>query len=148
MRRALVHELEHARRFDWPVQILARVTCAFYWFHPLAWVAWRSLRLEAERACDDAVVRSSNNADYAEQLVGLARRLTGAGPRLSLAMAGRSDLSARVSALLDSRQRRGRAGAGAVCAAALGSMLLVAGIAPVTAVAAIDQPEPRASLNC
>ena len=142
LRRALVHELEHARRFDWPVQILARVTCALYWFHPLAWVAWRSLRLEAERACDDAVVRSSNNADYAEQLVGLARRLTGAGPRLSLAMAGRSDLSARVSALLDSRQRRGRAGAGAVCAAALASMLLVAGIAPVTAVAAIDRPEP------
>ena len=31
LRRALVHELEHVRRGDWPMQLLARATCACYW---------------------------------------------------------------------------------------------------------------------
>ena len=51
LRRALVHELEHVRRGDWATQLLARVVCACYWFHPLVWMAWGRLRLEAERAC-------------------------------------------------------------------------------------------------
>ena len=83
---------------------------ACYWFHPLVWIAWRRLCLEAERACDDAVVQCSAHTDYAEQLVSLAERLT-AQPQPALGMAKRSDLSARVSALLDARQRRGQAGA-------------------------------------
>ena len=57
LRRALVHELEHVRRRDWVIQLAARAACALYWFHPLAWVAWRRLCLEAERACDDAVLQ-------------------------------------------------------------------------------------------
>jgi ankyrin repeat protein len=134
MGRALVHELEHARRFDWAVQLLARAACALYWFHPLAWIAWRQLRLEAERACDDAVVRHSDATDYAEQLVALARRLTTAPP-LSLAMAGRSDLAARVSALLDAGRPRGRAGLPSIAAAAAAAIALVVVVAPVRAVA-------------
>ena len=74
LRRALVHEIEHVSRGDWAVQIAARAICAAYWFHPLVWMAWRGLCLEAERACDDAVVRSADRADYADQLVLLARR--------------------------------------------------------------------------
>jgi len=69
--RALVHELEHVRRVDRAVQVAARVTCACYWCHPLVWVAWRRLCLEAERACDDAVVEQAERADYADQLVSL-----------------------------------------------------------------------------
>src|SRR5262245_27141670 len=69
IRRAIVHELEHVRRGDWPVQLAARVVCAVYWFHPLAWIAWRHLCLESERACDDAVLRSAEGAGYAAQLV-------------------------------------------------------------------------------
>ncbi len=42
LHRALVHELEHVRRGDWIIQLLARATCAGYWFHPLVWVARRS----------------------------------------------------------------------------------------------------------
>jgi beta-lactamase regulating signal transducer with metallopeptidase domain len=55
--RAMIHELEHVRRGDWLSQYMARIVGALYWFHPLVWIAWRRLRLEAERACDDAVLR-------------------------------------------------------------------------------------------
>ncbi len=58
--RAIAHErLEHVRRSDSATRCLARVVCALYWFHPLVWIAWRKLLLEAERCCDDAVLRRS-----------------------------------------------------------------------------------------
>ena len=57
-RRAMIHELEHIRRGDWLVHCVARMVCVFYWFHPKVWMSWRQLTLAAERACDDAVLRS------------------------------------------------------------------------------------------
>jgi beta-lactamase regulating signal transducer with metallopeptidase domain len=145
LQRALIHELEHVRRFDWPVQILARIVCAAFWFHPLAWAAWRQLRLEAERACDDAVLRRADSADYAEQLVGLARRLSGLDSSLSLAMAGRSDLARRVRSLLDPRQPRGRASSGAVAAITAVSLVTISSLAPIQAVTGtFDESEGQA----
>jgi uncharacterized protein (TIGR03435 family) len=110
VRRALVHELEHVRRGDWPVHVMARVVCSLYWFHPLVWIAWRHFCLESERACDDAVVRSAEGIGYAEQLVALARRLSRRAPAPVLSMANRGDLKARVAAILDENQARGRIG--------------------------------------
>lgn len=133
--RALVHELEHVRRGDWIVQVMARAACALYWFHPLVWVAWRRLRLDAERACDDAVVQGAERADYAEQLVSLARRMSEGPARQALGMAKRSDLSARVTAVLDANQRRGRAGLPAAASVAFVAALAVVAVAPVHAVA-------------
>ena len=89
--RAVVHELEHVRRGDWATQCLARVACAFYWFHPLVWISRQQLALEAERACDDAVLSRSDATVYADQLVDLAERLTIARHQPLLAMANRSD---------------------------------------------------------
>ena len=140
LRRALVHEIEHVVRGDWAVQVAARAIGAVYWFHPLVWVAWRGLCLEAERACDDAVVRSADRADYADQLVLLARRF--AAPAAMLGMANRSDLSARVRALLDERQRRGSASAMTAAAALMAAVVVVGTIAPVRAVAPAQDP-PR-----
>src|SRR5262245_36900531 len=91
LRRALVHELEHVRRGDWAIQLAARATCILYWFHPLVWVALRRMSLEAERAADDAVVRSAEHTEYAEQLVSLAGRLSKARTQPALGMANRSD---------------------------------------------------------
>jgi beta-lactamase regulating signal transducer with metallopeptidase domain len=137
--RALVHELEHVRRGDWLVQIAARAVCAVYWFHPLAWMAWRALCLEAERACDDAVVRKSESTDYAQQLVHLARRCSDGSAPLSLAIARRSDLSARVTALLDARRRRARAGSGSIVVVWSAAAILVGALAPLHAVATRSQ---------
>jgi len=134
LHRALLHELEHVRRGDWAIQLAARATCAFYWFHPLVWVAWRRLCLEAERACDDAVVKSAEHTEYAKQLLSLARRLSKPQPQAMLGMAKRSDLSIRVSALLDGSQRRGRAGLLASAGVVGMASLAVLSIAPVRAV--------------
>jgi len=135
LHRALVHELEHVRRRDWAVQCAARAVCALYWFHPLVWIAWRQLTLEAERSCDDAVLDRSEATAYADQLVGLARRLAaGAKPPL-LAMANRADLGTRVHAVLDAGQRRGPAGRLTVALACAGAAVLLA-MSPVQVVAA------------
>lgn len=154
LRRALVHELEHVRRGDWVTQMMARATCACYWFHPLVWIAWRRLCLEAERACDDAVVQNAERTDYAEQLVLLAQRMSNAHAHPALGMAKRSDLSTRVSALLDGSQRRGRVGLLAAAVAVSVAIMLVLAIAPVRAVSRSNNTgqanktnqEPRASI--
>ena len=138
LRCALMHELEHIQRGDWLMQIMARIVAAGYWFHPLVWAAWRRLCLEAERSCDDAVVASEERTEYAEQLVTLAQRMAATPVQPMLGMANRSDLSTRVTAVLDDRLHRGRAGfalaAGTIAAAAV----MVLTVAPVRAVAVVD----------
>lgn len=126
----LVHELEHIKRGDWLVQLLVRTVCAFYWFQPLVWIAWRQICLEAERACDDAVVISNERTAYAEQLVNLAKRLSNTLAPSVLSMANRSDLSRRVSAILDQHQPRGKAGRRWTLATLAVTALLVSAIAP------------------
>jgi bla regulator protein BlaR1 len=144
LRRALIHELEHVRRGDWAIQMAARATCILYWYHPLVWLAFRWLSLEAERAADDAVVRSAEHTEYAEQLVLLAGRLSKAQTQPALGMANRSDLSARISALLDNSQRRGRAGWWAIASTLSVAGLVVLTLAPVRAVT-LPQKQTSAS---
>jgi uncharacterized protein (TIGR03435 family) len=132
--RAAVHEVEHIRRADCCVNAVTRAICAAYWFHPLVWIAWRRLGLEAERACDDAVLRRAEAAGYASQLVELAGRLS-ANPRHPLlAMASRGDLVQRVKAVLDERQARGGVGFTVASAVALAACALVVAISPLQAV--------------
>jgi uncharacterized protein (TIGR03435 family) len=143
--RAIVHELEHVRRGDWATQCLARTVCAMYWFHPLVWIARRQLALEAERSCDDAVLRRAEATAYADQLIGVAQRLSTAARPPLLAMANRHDLATRVGAVLDSRQPRGRAGAHWVGVASAGCALLVATISPLRIVGAAQTPATAAA---
>lgn len=128
--RAIRHEIEHVARGDWTTQIVSRLACALYWPHPFVWVLWQRLRLEAERACDDAVIlRYGSAAPYADQLVSLARRLMGRGSVPALAMATRSNLGVRVDAILDSNRRRGpltRLGSVTVVIVAVACMLAAA----------------------
>ena len=135
LNRAFVHELEHIRRGDSLSRSLARVACAAYWFHPLVWIAWRRLGLEAERSCDDAVLRRSEPTAYADQLVGLARRFSAEKKSPLLALVDRSDLATRVRAVLDARQSRGRAGALSLGLATTTAMVLVISMSPLILVA-------------
>ncbi len=72
----VAHEAAHLARHDRATTLLARLACAIYWFHPLAWIAAAKIRLEADRACDDAVLRSGfSRESYAAALVHIARNL-------------------------------------------------------------------------
>ena len=143
LNRAMVHELEHIRRGDSLSRFLARVASAVYWFHPLVWIAWRKLVLEAERSCDDAVLGQSEATAYADQLVGLAKRLSTTQRSPLLAMANRADLAARIGALLDSRQRRGRAGTLSLALGSAAAAALVLVMSPLMVVAAPQSQPPK-----
>ena len=140
-RRALVHELEHVQRHDWLVHVFARAVCAAYWFNPLVWVAYRQLGLLAEHAADDAVVARDESTSYAAQLVTLARRMAARPNVAVLGMAHRSDLSARVRAVLDDSRCRGRAGwrRRALIAVSAAAVLLL--LAPLHVAAIRTPPE-------
>jgi TonB family protein len=105
----LHHELAHVARRDWPIQMAGAVLCCLHWFNPLAWMAYRVLRRESERACDDLVLRSGVDAtDYATHLLAMARH---AGSQATLwspatAMAHASMLEERIQAMLDNRLNR------------------------------------------
>jgi len=74
VRIVLGHEFAHVRRRDWIVQTVAELLCAIYWFNPLVWIAARRIRLESERACDDAVLaRGVEGETYASELIDLVR---------------------------------------------------------------------------
>jgi bla regulator protein blaR1 len=152
-RRALRHELEHVARGDWATHLAARAALALYWPHPLAWVLWRRLRLEAERACDDAVLRSQGQAEpYAEQLVSLARRVRGHGEVPALSMATRTNLGLRVDAILDQGQRRSPRSRLACLAATVAALAGLLAIAPVQVVGAapaalVDSPRDEAAAH-
>jgi hypothetical protein len=100
--------------------------------------------LEAERACDDAVLRHTEPTAYADQLVVLAQRLAIDSNQRSIAMANNSDLATRVRAVLDNRQPRGRAGG--FCVALVGItaaavVFTVSGLQIVTAAQAPQMPQ-------
>jgi uncharacterized protein (TIGR03435 family) len=136
--RALVHELEHVRRGDWWTHLAARIVCAIYWFHPLVWVARRRFILEAERACDDAVLSRCESTAYADQLVRLAQRLSTHAHQPMPAMANRRDLRVRIAAVLDSGQLRGPARAASVTLTFVAAAIVGMGIAPLRTAARAD----------
>lgn len=67
------HELQHVRRRDFIFVSISSFCRALLFFHPAAWYAMRSLRVESELACDLAVVGNSpkRREAYAECLVRL-----------------------------------------------------------------------------
>jgi ankyrin repeat protein len=139
--RAIRHELEHIARGDWAAHVMARFALAVYWPHPFSWLLWSRLRLEAERACDDAVIRSHGQPEgYAEQLVSLARRLRGRGVVPALAMATRSTLGLRVDAILAGGLRRAPRSRLATLAVGMTALATVLAIAPVRVIAAAVLP--------
>lgn len=128
IRIVLLHELAHVRRLDCLWSAIAAFASAMWWFHPLQWICRRRLRVEQERACDDAVLLAGvGSTTYASVLVDFARGLLPgeeSTARTAIAMARRSTLRDRVEAILASGARsmrldRRTAGTLAVVAAAL-----------------------------
>ena len=106
----LLHEFAHIQRRDDLTRLAARAVAALYWFHPLAWVAFRRFKVEQEKSCDERVIQSGvRPSDYASHLVALARgvdrrddfrpmALAGAA---TLGMARKPELEGRLSEILN-----------------------------------------------
>jgi len=102
-----LHELGHIRRWDGLLAAGARVACALFWFHPLAWWLERSARDDAERACDQLVVQSGVTPErYARHLLEIVRDARRRAPAAVPTMASGS-LGARITTLLEHRPPRG-----------------------------------------
>jgi hypothetical protein len=89
------------------VQTIARLACALYWFHPLAWLAVWRMRVERELACDDWVLRSGESSTrYARWLLDVAASFSSAhryqaAAAAGVAMACRHVMERRISAILN-----------------------------------------------
>jgi beta-lactamase regulating signal transducer with metallopeptidase domain len=111
-RAALLHEAAHVARRDCLARWIADLALAFYWMNPLAWIARRAMIVEQEQACDDFVlIRETDSADYASQLLEIVRGLGQTPPPSALAMAHPSTLETRIRAIVDeTRDRRSLSG--------------------------------------
>jgi TonB family protein len=135
-RAVLLHEMAHIRRGDTAMHLVARAALALYWWNPLAWYAWRQFVRERERAADDFVLSAgARPSSYAGHLLEIARGLD-AAPAVgcaAVAMACRSQLEGRLSAILDSGVNRKAPRRAAGWIAALATILLIAPLAALRA---------------
>lgn len=108
-RLVLLHELAHIRRYDCLLQIVGQFVRALHWFNPLAWRAVHQLRLEQEKACDDAVLNAGVHADeYATELLSITARIPSVlwDSAVALAIGQATRLEQRLAAILDLRSNR------------------------------------------
>lgn len=137
-RLVLLHELAHVQRHDVAFQVLARLACCVYWFHPLAWYALRRVRIERELACDDCVLMAGERpSEYAQQLLEIARAHQPVLMSAAVAVVQPTSLEQRIRALLD------RARSHLPMSSASARFLLLATAVLVTALAVI-RPGPQA----
>jgi len=135
----LLHELAHVKRLDVAWQLVARLVCALYWFHPLAWYALRRLRIERELACDDCVLMTgARPSEYARELVDMATSYQFLVLPTTVAMAHTTNLEQRVMSLLD--RARSHVPVGRIA----GQLLLAVAVLVVTCVAVV-RPSAKAS---
>lgn len=109
LRAVLAHELAHAARFDCLLNFCADIATACYWCNPLVRITTTRMRLEGERACDDAVLRTGADPEgYARLLLKLARAANPAARFVpaATAMARWSQLEARLLRVVDGHVAR------------------------------------------
>jgi len=100
---ALFHELSHVKRGDFLFKILARFSCALYWFNPLSWLVFRLMRKEQEKACDELVLQAGiKPSTYAANLLSIQRsgQIQWNPPSTVLGAVGKSQLNERLMAIL------------------------------------------------
>jgi len=144
-RDVLLHELAHVQRGDFLTQLVARVACAAYWFHPLAWLAAGRLLVERERACDDHVLRAGvKPSAYASHLLEIARALRAARATslASVAMARPAQLATRLLDVLDAKRRREVVARRVAVPAWIAAALIVIPLAALAPRAATPAPSP------
>jgi len=137
LRAVLAHEIAHVARHDFLASLVAQVTLALHFYHPLVhWLVGR-MRLEQELAADAAGMRASGGRElYLVTLAGMALRQDD----LALSWAARPFLPTRgtfmrrIEMLRDSRKQASatlpRGGRAVLIAALIAAGLVVAGLRP------------------
>jgi len=128
---------------------------SLYWWNPLAWTAWHEFLKERESATDDLVLSTGARAsEYADDLLEIARAMQLSPAPAAVAMARRSQLEGRLSAILDSGRNRKAAGRASAIVAALLTLAVVAPLAALRAQEGAPETLPadvdatiRAALN-
>ena len=148
----LMHEMTHLARKD-PLRILAaRIACAFYWFHPLMWVAERKSTADCEQACDENVLALGIRPSvYARVLLDFAHQGPAPVPSVALPIVRRHRLENRVMTILSnsSAHPRRTTSPRRTMLTALGSMALIASVAaarPATVEAVSEIESPAAAV--
>ena len=140
------HELGHVARRDGLFNLGADIAASVYWCNPLVRLAATRMRREAERSCDDIVLRGgADPGAYGELLLRIARATRGAArwPQATTAMSRARELESRLIALLDGQVSR------APLSRVRGALLLGAGLvlalpAAALTVGAAQVPQPQA----
>lgn len=133
----LAHETAHVRRGDYVTQTCSDIVCALYFVNPLVWVLGGVMRAEAERAADNHVLAENavRPSEYAAHLLETVRNLQGRRgiPGVAVTMARRSEVSARIGAVLAANVSRvgqlsaaGTVSACCVVAAVVGAIAMLA----------------------
>lgn len=100
----LVHELSHIKRHDWLSTLFCHFIASLYWINPLCWIAINRISEEAEHSCDAAVLEfGKNGADYARNLLQIARRSRDGHRLLTQMMADKRVLPKRVKRILENK---------------------------------------------
>lgn len=69
----LLHECAHLVRRDNLAALFEELAATMLWFHPLVWLARRELHIAREGACDEMVVRATDDAPYLSALAKVCR---------------------------------------------------------------------------
>jgi bla regulator protein BlaR1 len=102
----LAHELCHVRRRDNLTGAVQMLVETIFWFHPLIW--WIRVRLieERERACDEDVLRHTNDPqDYAEGILNVCKFFL-ESPLVCASGVTGADLKKRIEAIMANRVAR------------------------------------------
>ena len=99
----LIHELSHIRRNDYVLNLIKTGIETVLFFNPFVWLTSRFIHIEREHACDDLVVKFTNEpVTYAHALLKLELIKDKTQPALSLAATGKNQhLYQRIKRITD-----------------------------------------------
>ena len=102
----VAHEMHHVRRRDNLTAAIHMLVEATFWFHPAVWWVKARLLEERERACDEAVLGSGNQAQlYAESILNVCKFYVGPSMACMSGVTG-SDLKRRIVRIMTEQVTR------------------------------------------
>jgi TonB family protein len=108
LHQAISHELGHIQRNDWFYHVLTKIFLCLYWPIPLAWFAAKVLKIETEKACDDAAVDcTGSDINYANNLLAVACGIKEKDLKSAVGMSSKpSILMLRIQHILSGEKKR------------------------------------------